>query len=166
MLHLMMPHELKQTVTKAGSRIERQLKKQTGSANVKRVAGAVSEISKATERYRRGRALFQDWSSAALVTIVQAYLEDGLTLLSTKIASLLGNEIALQHDLILNAQSIDDLRSEVRRQWAAKATLGGPNKWLPMLQKLGARRYSKDCAFRLRHLWDTRKSPRDASQVT
>jgi len=154
MFKLLMPVELQQKVKKVEKSIRRHRKNTPARARV--IEKAVSDLSSTVEDYARGRILLLDWTSAVLVTVVLAYMEDGLVFVATKNPDLLKNAHPLDNDRILQAVSIEDLRTELRRQWANKKLLGGPLKWLSLLNEMGAKQYTKDCDFRLQHLWDTR----------
>jgi len=154
-MKLLMPVELQRVTTTVEKRIHRQLNKSTPS-NVKAIRTAVSDLTSAVDEYVRGRTMLQDWMAVVLVTLVHAYLEDGLIFIATKNRKLLRAADSLDNDRVLEAASIEELRAELRKQWANKTLFGGPEKWLPRLHKMGARGYKKDCAFRLQHLWDTR----------
>lgn len=155
MMKLLMPVELQRVIATVEKRILRQLQKTT-HANVKILRAALSDLTSTVDQYVRGRTMLQDWMAAALVTVVHAYLEDGLVFIATKNPELLKTADALDNDRVIEAASIDELRAELRKQWADKTLHGGPEKWLPRLRRMGARGYKKDCAFRLQHLWDTR----------
>jgi hypothetical protein len=155
MLKLARPRDLHRVMRNVGKRIHRQLQKNT-AANAKAISSALSDLTSAVDEYITGRTMLQDWIAIVLVTLVHAYLEDGLVFIATKDRRLLKTADALDRDRVFEVTSIEELRAELRKQWANKTLLGGPEKWLPRLHEMGARGYKKDCGFRLQHLWDTR----------
>jgi hypothetical protein len=116
----------------------------------------VSEISTATEQYVKAHTLTYEWTSVMLVSFIEAYLEESLTLIAKKDPALLKNMDPIPSDKVLNADSIEELKDDLRQQWANKTLKGGPKEWLKRLQAMGSPQYKKDSCFRMEHLWDTR----------
>jgi hypothetical protein len=155
---LMPPNDLQRKLKNVSTKIDRRLERNS-LVDAKTRAKTLSDLKSLTSTlgdYVTGRVLLQDWMSAVLMTIVLTYLEDGLVLIATKNPRLLEQAEAVNIERILQAPSIDDLRAEVRTQWADKALRGGPKSWLSLLRRLGAKECTRDCASRLQHLWDTR----------
>lgn len=155
----LMPVSVQRAAAAAKKCIGRQLRKESTSRNYKLMLRVVSNLSSLVDDYLdylRGRALLQDWISVVLVTLVLGYLEDGLVFVATKNPNLLKNADPLSNDQLIHAASIEDVLGALRRQWANRTLLGGPEKWLSSLRNMGAKKYKKEYAFRLQHLWDTR----------
>lgn len=152
LIHLLMPTGVRQSFSKLQRRVRRKLGKQSSID----LGKAMSDFGDDVEDYIRGRQILQNRLSVMLVAITESYVEEGLVSLATRDESLPINIDGVSPKAILDAESLDVLKTDVRRQWASKFLTGGPRQWLPSLRKLGAKGYEKDCDFRLQHLWDTR----------
>jgi hypothetical protein len=115
-----------------------------------------SKISAGVETYVQLQQMICEWSGVMLVTFIEAYLEEGLMLIAAKNPKLLKEAEPLNYETVFEADSIEELKNELRRRWANKTVKGGPENWFTRLERMGARGYSEDCRFRLKHLWDTR----------
>ena len=63
----------------------------------------------------------------------------------------------ISHNRALEVDSIEELRNEVRQQWAHDFLRpGGPETWLRRLKNMGARGYDDEATLQIQHLWDTR----------
>lgn len=152
---LLYPTKLEQVVKKGAKHIERQLA--MGPAiKVSYLKRTVSEISTAVDKYVKARTLTFEWTSVMLVAFIETYLEESLTLIAKKDPALMKNMDPMPPDKILNTDSIEELKDDLRQQWANKTLKGGPKQWLKRLQAMGSPPYTKDCSFRMEHLWDTR----------
>lgn len=155
MQRLLLPVELQRVMGAVKTRVRRQVNKGT-AASMKVISAAVSDLSNAVDGYVRGRTMLMDWTAVVLVALVQAYVEDGLVLIATKNLGLLRTADAIDKNLVFELSSIEELRAELRKQWAKKTLAGGPKKWLPCLRDMGHQVQKKDAVVRLQHLWDTR----------
>ena len=93
-----------------------------------------------------------------LFTFTEAFLEDGLSELARRNPELLLKDAAkLDHRRIWEVDSLEELRAELRQQWAGGRLKGGPEKWVEYLQSIGGpKSYNKDCIFYIHTLWDVR----------
>jgi hypothetical protein len=139
-------------------RIEKQIK--LPSLNVKKPEGllrAISKVTESVEKYVQARELAYEWMSVMLVTFLETYLEESLVSLALKNPNLLRDATPMACHRVVEANSIEELHSEVRQQWSRTVLRpGGPEKWMRRLRGLGA---DKDCdksTQSLQHLWDTR----------
>jgi hypothetical protein len=115
-----------------------------------------SQFTTGVGTYIQLQQMICEWSGVMLVTFIEAYLEEGLMLIATKNPKLLKDAEPLNNETVFEADSIEGLKDELRRRWANKTVKGGPENWFTRLERMGARGYSEDCRFRLRHPWDTR----------
>jgi hypothetical protein len=136
--------------------LSRQLKMKMPKVNLTTLKRGVSNISLGIDKYVQRKGLIYDWYCVMVVAFVEAYLEEGLVLIATKNQTLLASGDTLSYQRVFEVNSLDDLKIELREQWAKKTLRGGPEKWLDRLKNMGARGYTKDCSFRIQHLWDTR----------
>ena len=115
--------------------------------NVELVRPIVSKITAAVDiSLTRHRFVF-DWTAVMLMTFLKAYLQENLERLAVKNPGCLKNSLPLEIDYLLHAESIEDVRTELRRQWADKTLDGGPKKWVPRLKQLGASGITKRMNF-------------------
>lgn len=96
------------------------------------------------------------WMSVMLVSFLEAYLEDGLGDIAIKNPRLVGNS-KIEPMRIFEVNTIEEVRSEVRSNWAHDAIRpGGPVMWNKKLRGLGAQSFDEKVVANLQHLWDTR----------
>jgi hypothetical protein len=91
-----------------------------------------------------------------LVSFLETYMEDvlmGIALKNPQVVKITNMNWAR----VFEVDSIDELRSELRRNWAHDALRpGGPVTWRQTLSNLGAPKFDQKIIETLRHLWDTR----------
>jgi hypothetical protein len=91
-----------------------------------------------------------------LVSFLEAYLEDGLIEIAVKNPKVIENP-AIEPNRLLEIESIDQLRAEIRLNWAqASLRPGGPVTWVKRLRVLGAAEIKGTTLSKMQHLWDTR----------
>jgi hypothetical protein len=97
------------------------------------------------------------WQLVALVTCIEAYLQDALqTAASLDVELMSRSEQVARYEEVISATSLDELASELRRRWARRWLEGGPAGWISRLQKMGARGYPDDLSSRLELMWGIR----------
>ena len=98
------------------------------------------------------------WQLVTLVTCVEAYLQDILSLAASVDTDLMGkSDQRASYAEVLSANSLDDLAGELRGRWARNwLSDGGPTRWIERLQRMGARGYGNDLAARLELMWGLR----------
>jgi hypothetical protein len=154
----LMPVELNLSVNTLKKRFSREVKKikKTSNTNTDAIQRAVSDMSTGIDDFIQLRGFLYSWMTVMLVTFIEAYMEENLELIAGKNPRLLRNLDPIPFEAILEVDSLEDLKIELRHQWARKTLRGGPGRWLKRLEEMGARGYEKDCCFRMKHLWDTR----------
>jgi hypothetical protein len=98
------------------------------------------------------------WSVVILVTCVEAYLQDVLSIAASVDPKLMrdSEQHALYADVIRSA-SLEELENEMRaRQARGWLSDGGPARWISRLGAMGARNYSNDLGARLERIWGIR----------
>jgi hypothetical protein len=115
-----------------------------------------TKLTTAVNGYLAASRIANEWMSVMLVTFTESYLEDGLIRLAVLNPHLMKDALPIDHNRILEVESIDELREEVRQQWAHQKVEGGPRKFVRRLKDMGARGYDEKEIFRVEHLWDTR----------
>lgn len=91
-----------------------------------------------------------------LVTFLEGYLEDVLIEMARKNPQLV-KDVALDIRSIFQVASIEELRDEVRRQWAHNELRpDGPRKWYRAIKDKGAKQLDQSIIYEMQHLWDTR----------
>jgi hypothetical protein len=116
-----------------------------------------AKVTTSIQNYVSVKNLSFEWMSVMLVTLLEGYLEDGLISLVSKNPKLMKDAPPIDHYRALEVASIEELRDEVRRQWAQDCLRpGGPATWLKRLKSMGARGYNEEATFKVQHLWDTR----------
>jgi hypothetical protein len=124
--------------------------------NVAPLTRAANKVSAAVQEYLSASRLSHEWLGVMLVTFTEVYLEDGLISLSALNPKLIKDAPPIDHHRILETESLDELRHEVRQRWAHQKVEGGPRKFVRRLKDMGARGYDEKDIFRIEHLWDTR----------
>jgi hypothetical protein len=91
-----------------------------------------------------------------LVSFMEIYLEDGLVEVGKKNPILVkGNPVGT--NMIFEANSIDELKADIRRNWAHNELRpDGPKRWYRAVSDLGARPLDEKVVNALQHMWDTR----------
>jgi hypothetical protein len=98
------------------------------------------------------------WQVVVLVTCVEAYLQDILTLAAGVDGELMSKseQVAPYSDVIAST-SLDELANELRRRWARGwLSDGGPTRWISRLKRMGARGYPDDLGPHLELMWGIR----------
>lgn len=126
------------------------------ACNVKSIQRSVSKFTERMGSWKLTNRLAQDWIPVMLVTFTEAYLEEGLSELARRNPQLLKDVTGLDYSRIWQVDSVDELRTELRQQWANREIKGGPEKWVKLLKSLGVKSYNKNCVFYMRNLWDVR----------
>jgi hypothetical protein len=147
------PNEIQRRAKSAMRVVGRYKADQTNIAPLER---AITKLNEATSDYLKVSQLSHEWMSVMLVTFSEAYLEDGLIGLSAKNPNLLKDAPPIPPNRMLEAESLDELRHEIRQQWAHQKVEGGPRKFVRRLKDMGARSYDDKDVYRLEHLWHTR----------
>jgi len=150
-----MPIDFKLSASSLKRCISREIKK-TPKVNSEAIQRAVTSFSGSVTEFIHVHNFLYSWMSVMLVTFVEAYMEENLELIARKNPTLLKNADPVSLDVIFESDSLEDLKAELRQQWAKRTLRGGPEKWLKRIQEMGARGYEKDCCLRMQHLWDTR----------
>jgi len=89
------------------------------------------------------------WITVMLVSFLEAYLEEGLAIIAARNPS-------LDIGRVFEIESIDELRNEIRLNWAQTELKGGPKKWVRKLCNFGAPPFDDENVKKMQHMWDTR----------
>ena len=91
-----------------------------------------------------------------LISFVEGFLEDILVEMALKNPKILkGDGVPVR--VIVTAISLEELKCEVRRNWAHDALRpNGPERWHRTLLDLGAPKIDKKVIEEMQYLWDTR----------
>jgi hypothetical protein len=155
-LNLLHPAEVQRGAASLGRIITRFMTEPTPKKLVP-IVRVVNNLNKRISEYVMASRLSYEWISVMLVAFTEAYLEDGLIGLAVVNPQLLMNDApSTDYARIFEVQSLDELREEMRRQWALQKLQGGPSKFVRRLKDMGARGYDDREIFRVQHLWDTR----------
>jgi hypothetical protein len=96
------------------------------------------------------------WVAVMLVSYLEGYLEDVFVGFARKHPGAV-KKVEVQTARIFEADSIEELRAEVRRSWAHDALRpDGPRTWRSKLSDLGAPAIDGATIDTIQHLWDTR----------
>ena len=134
------------------------------AADTKRLHRAVSKLGDTVTKYLdqigiyvQAHGLVYDWAAVMLVTFLEAYMEEGLVELARKNPKLLRDIGTFDWKRVFEIDSIEELRAELRRQWAqVMLRPGGTQTWVEQLEKLGAKGFNEKSTHQVQHLWDTR----------
>jgi len=126
------------------------------SSDMEVIRIAVDQIGEDVRAYVNETRFTVQWLCVMLVTFVTTYLEDALVYLAVHNPEWMKEADPLSYQAIFEAETTDELRSEMIRRWADKSVQAGPRGWFALLKKLGARDYKDETQFLLTHLWDVR----------
>lgn len=152
-LNRLHPTVLLRVIKSLSRAVERFKADPKNTAPLKRVS---AQLTGAVNEYLSSSCLSHEWISVMLVTFTETYLEEGLMSLAVMNPKLMKDAPPIDHDRMLEVESIDELRDEMRQQWARQKVQGGPRKFVRRLKDMGARGYDEKEIFRVEHLWDTR----------
>jgi hypothetical protein len=144
-------------VTRATKSVERAVQKFVETKEKKYIRSltrATASFSEATDQWLGLRKFSFESMSVMLVVFLEAYLEDGLVELAIRVPTLMKDMPAPEASRVFEVETLDELRDELRRQWAQLKVHGGPDKWEKMLVGMGARGYVKEEIYALQHLWE------------
>jgi hypothetical protein len=98
------------------------------------------------------------WQVAMLVTCVEAYLQDLLSMAASIDSELMSKSQQLApYTDVISATSLEELASGLRARWARGwLSDGGPTRWISRLERMGATGYPNDLAPRLELIWGIR----------
>ena len=157
------PNELNRVIKSFGRSVEKlkadPLKADPLKAdpkNIESLSRVSTTLTATVNEYLAASRIPNEWMSVMLVTFIETYLEDGFIRLAVLNPKLIKDALPIDHNIILEVESIDELREEMRQQWAHQKVEGGPRKFVRRLKDMGARGYDEKEIFRVEHLWDTR----------
>jgi hypothetical protein len=91
-----------------------------------------------------------------LITFLENFLEDGLMEVAVKNPQII-KKVEFQAIRIFETESLEELRTELRRNWAQDALRpDGPRTWYRTFQDMGAPILEQKIVQSLEHMWDTR----------
>jgi hypothetical protein len=144
---------------RATKALHRVVKKEIASApnvNIEKLERAGASHQVAVDEYLGYLYPACRWMSVMLVSFIEFYLEEALISIAVK-NPLLVKDADIEKSRIFEVDSIEQLRSEMRLNWAHNALRpGGPETWRKKLRQLGAPRFDDNSLRKLQHLWDTR----------
>jgi hypothetical protein len=115
----------------------------TPNINAKRIERASAAQKAAVDKWLAFLFPACRWMSVMLVSFLESYLEEGLIGIAVKNPSLIKNA-DIEKSRIFEVDSIEDLRNEMRLNWAHSALRpGGPETWRKMLRELGAPKFDE-----------------------
>ena len=98
-----------------------------------------------------------EWMPVMLVTFLEAYLEEGLIDLVTRNSGLLEKAPVVHPSRVFEIDTLEELRSEIRRDWAqSRLRPGGPETWIKLFKSLGVKTFDDGACDGVQHLWNTR----------
>ncbi len=143
----------------------RDLTNKSAAAKLKRSANRfVDTVQSRLERLQTAKL----WQVVMLVTCVEAYLHDLLSIAASVDPELMSKsqQLAPYADVIA-ATSLTELANKLRARWARRwLSHEGPTSWISRLEKMGARGYPDDLAPRLELIWGIRHAVVHAAGVT
>jgi hypothetical protein len=126
------------------------------AVNFKKIKRRLDLLGAAVGHYEAFRKPAYRMMSVMLVSFLEAYLEDGLIDISCKNPRVIKNPV-IDPSRLLEIDTIDQLRTEIRLNWAQGALRpGGPATWEKLLRALGAPEIQPTTLRAIQHLWDTR----------
>jgi hypothetical protein len=124
--------------------------------NVKKLERIVEKYKQAVDGYLAFMLPACRWMSVMLVSFLETFLEDGLVEIAERNPRVV-KAVEVPTSRIFEVETMDDLRKEVRLQWAHDALRpGGPETWYRTLKGLGAPVLDKATIDSIQYLWDTR----------
>ncbi len=155
LLKLASPRAFERTIRRSADRVHRMIDK-GASGEDQRLSAAVRGITNTVDQYLNHRDLLSGLMTIVLVTGVEAYLVESLVLIAREDPSLPTKDTQqVAHNRILRANTIEELRDELRRDWAKSVLSGPPAGWIKRLKALGAPIPSQT-REKFGHLWATR----------
>jgi hypothetical protein len=145
-------------IQQAGKRLSRSIEKEKSGpkVNVKRLMRSVEKFGAESDKWLAFYRPANRWMAVMLVTYFESYLEDILIEIAKRNPLLIKN-VDLDVRNVFEAGSIDELRDDVRRQWAHNALRpDGPKQWYRALKDRGAPEFDEAAMRELQHMWDTR----------
>jgi hypothetical protein len=97
------------------------------------------------------------WMAVMLVSFLETFFEDGLVEIAKRNPKVV-KDVEVPTSRILEAEAIEELRTEIRLQWAHDALRpGGPQAWYKKLRNMGANPLADETIIAVtQHLWETR----------
>jgi hypothetical protein len=139
---------------KALGRVEIDLTSEKGRKHLERAMTRTNEV---IHTYVQVVTISYEWLSVMLMTFFEAYLEEGLMGIVEKNPAVLKEADRIEGKKLFDTDSIEQLRTEVRREWARQVLRGGgPETWSKRLRALGARGYDDANVRGAQHLFETR----------
>ena len=146
-------------VDQAAKKLKKSIEKEMASVpeiNVKRLNRSVQAFGKANKKWLAFYRPANRWIAVMLVTFLEGYLEDVLIEMARKNPQLV-KEVAIDTQSVFQIASIEELRDEVRRQWAHNELRpDGPRRWYRAIKDKGAKPLDQSIIHEMQHLWDTR----------
>jgi hypothetical protein len=146
-------------LNQAAKRLKKSIEKETASIpkiNVKRLTRSVEAYGQANEKWLAFYRPANRWMTVMLVTFLEGYLEDVLIEIARKNPQLV-KDVAIDARSVFQIASIEELRDEVRRQWAHNELRpDGPRRWYRAIKDRGAKQLDQSIIHEMQHLWDTR----------
>jgi hypothetical protein len=152
------PGQLAKAITKINKMVAKEAKSApaVNMVNMKKILGGLHATLALVEDYQAFRAPALRMMSVMLVSFLEAYLEDGLVEIALKNPKLIKTPV-IEPNRLLEIDSIDQLRNEIRLNWAQGSLRpGGPVTWEKRLRDLGAPELQRTTLNKIQHLWDTR----------
>jgi hypothetical protein len=152
----MIPADLK----RSDAALRKAVSRHTKSLNVNGIISAKLKNDEWFNTWRKTKRLVYDWIPVMSVTFIEAFLEEGLSELARKNPALLWvDEVELDYSNTWEVDSLEELKAELRQQWAGQKIKGGRKKLVKFLQRIGGSHppiFKDNCLFWMQHLWDVR----------
>jgi hypothetical protein len=150
-------------VQKRAIRLQKIVQDETAasaSINMKRLMKRLTQFA---EKFKASVKTYLDflfpacrWMTVMLVSFMETYLEDGLIEVAQRNPVLVKAD-NIETNRVFDVDSIDELRAEIRRNWAHDALRpDGPKKWYRVVRNLGASPLDEKVVYAVQHMWDTR----------
>ena len=148
------PNQIKKAILKAQKMVAKEAKS-APALNVKKITRGVDALLGLVQEYHAFRTPALRMMSVMLVSFLEAYLEDGLVEIASKNPKVIKTPV-IEPNRLLEIDSIDQLRTEIRLNWAQGSLRpGGPVTWRKRLRALGAPELKQTTLNKMQHLWDT-----------
>jgi hypothetical protein len=152
------PVQLAKAIARSSKMIAKELKS-APAVDVKKIKKITRELDAVLARVEDDKAFripALRMMSVMLVSFLEAYLEDGLVEIALKNPKVIKTP-EIEPNRLLEIDSIDQLRTEIRLNWAQGLLRpGGPVTWAKRLRTLGAPELQQTTLSKIQHLWDTR----------
>jgi hypothetical protein len=125
--------------------------------DIEPILRSLDTVRKAVQKWTAFNVPASRWIVVMMVSYLEGYLEDVLIGIALKRSEIIKN-VDIQTARVFEVDSIEELRAEVRRNWAHdELRPNGPIAWRKALKARGAASPITQATIdKMQHLWDTR----------